>query len=278
MINSKLLIFFALIFTFLQAKDIKRRLKDGKYHSNEVQKFLATTDVGSYVFSESTDSFIYVSITLSGNNDKKIEEFISTSKIVLDQNGGTVRLDVLTNGAKGDLLYEIAIPKNIEIDISTKDSKILVQNTSNNIRIVHQSESITLENILSGSINISSKNAKIIGKNVNSELKIVTSKDIDVESSGGSVDFSTSGDIKFSSTTSIPTTLLSQNGVIEVNFPKNGGYTLNIHSNGNIQHDLKNIQFEGSLGSNIITGILNKKNTPLNVSALKGKIYLNNNK
>ncbi len=254
----------------------RQRVNDEKFSIHQVKKITTSSENTDYIINGHNDTTVIVSITAITNTPKKMDELQKNFKIVTDLQNEVLRIETFTGDAKGEFLVELYVPQNILLDISTKNSHIIIQKTHNDIQLTHHSKPIELKEVRGGKININSKNGDISIKNSAGDIQVNTTKSVEAEVLDGQLTCISGGHQNIILKKSIPTMLNTQNGNIKLKIPSDAQFDCRFTSDIPIKLELNNFQFEGSMNLKTLTGKINQGNIPLKLTSNKGGIWLTN--
>ncbi len=179
---------------------------DGKQNYNETfnvnpnDNLFLDVDFGDIIIKGSPDNLVHVKVTMKGS-DEDIERY----KVKFSQEGNTVKVECRHRGARfhffnqnwTDAKYEISVPAEFNLDVSTSGGNVEIYNVKGEIEGSTSGGDVEA-NSLDGNIRMNTSGGNVVGKSLKGDLYLETSGgDIFVENSSGNLKAETSGgDIK----------------------------------------------------------------------------------
>ncbi len=209
---------------------------DQEFTVSENDNLFVDTDFGNLTINGSSDNKVHVVVTIKGDQDE-----IDRYPVVIEQNGNTVSVTAHNRGSHFrwfdmnslNARYEISIPVNFNLDISTAGGNIRIDNVKGEIKGSTSGGDIDVKR-LEGDIKIETSGGNVKGQELYGTIDLRTSGgDIDIENSTGKLMTETSGGNIRIFDTDAEVNASTSGGNIKANLASNKGIKLST-SGGNI--------------------------------------------
>ncbi len=149
---------------------------------------------------EVTDCNVIATIIARADSDEKAREIAEKTKVKLEQFGSklTVKLEkpILIMNQSVDVQVEAMVAKDCDVEVSTDDGDITIENINGDIDIKTDDGSVSLARI-AGDIKVRSNDGSVNVQELNSDVNLQRTGWIDIQTDDGSVTMSrVVGDIK----------------------------------------------------------------------------------
>jgi len=252
---------------------------------------------------EVTDCNVTATIIARADSDEKARTIAEKTKVKLEQFGSklTVKLEkpILMMNQSVDIQVEAMVLKNCDVELSTNDGDITIENIDGDIDIKTDDGSVSLARI-AGEIKIRSNDGSINVQEFNSDVNLQRAGWIDIQTDDGSVTMSrVVGDIKVRSndgSTRVEevtgdVNIQSDDGRITVVYSEDAGGVCNVSlvtddaavdltAPANFSADVEVITDDGSINTDLpikVTGKLGKSGIKGTIGTGEGRLYIKTN-
>lgn len=249
---------------------------------------------------EITDCNVTATIIVRADSDEKARSIAEKTKVKLEQFGSklTVKLEkpILIMNQSVDVQVVAMVPKSCDVELSTDDGDIAIENINGNIDIKTDDGSVSLARI-AGDIKIRSNDGSINIQEFNSDVNLQRAGWIDIQTDDGSVTMSrVVGDIKVRSndgSTRVEevtgdVNIQSDDGRITVVYAEDAGGVCNVSlvtddaavdftAPANFSADVEVITDDGSINTDLpikVTGKLGKSGIKGTIGTGEGRLYI----
>jgi len=249
---------------------------------------------------EVTDCSVTATIIVRADSDEKARTIAEKTKVKLEQFGSklTVKLEkpILIMNQSVDVQVEAMAPKSCDVELSTDDGDMTIENINGNIDIKTDDGSVSLARI-AGDIKIRSNDGSINVQEFNSDVNLQRAGWIDIQTDDGSVTMSrVVGDIKVRSndgSTRVEevtgnVNIQSDDGRITVVYSEDAGgvcnvslvtddATVDLTAPANFSADVEVITNDGSITTDLpikVTGKLGKSGIKGTIGMGEGRLYI----
>ena len=250
-----------------------------------------------------TDCNVTATIIVRADTDEKARTIAEKTKVKLEQFGSklTVKLEkpILITNQSVDIQVEAMVLKNCDVELSTDDGDITIENINGDIDIKTDDGSVSLARI-AGDIKIRSNDGSVNIQEFNSDVILQRAGWIDIQTDDGSVTISrVVGDIKVRSndgSTKVQqvtgdVNIQSDDGRITVVYSEDAGGVCNISlvtddaavdltAPANFSANVEVITDDGSINTDLpikVTGKLGKSGIKGTIGTGEGRLYIKTN-
>jgi DUF4097 and DUF4098 domain-containing protein YvlB len=176
----------------MKKKYEKTEVKEYNFSTKNTKRFAVDNPNGNVVINRnSTDSIVHIKAEITTYVTKKeLDQPLKGIKIDIDTTGDEIRLRDIVNKESGEFVffnfrhgskvnYEISIPANIELKLSSTNGKIRLEELNNDVNADLTNGSIKMENVF-GNLRVDITNGSI-------NAKIDSTKGINFETVNGSI-------------------------------------------------------------------------------------------
>jgi len=252
---------------------------------------------------EVTDCNVTATIIARADSDEKARTIAEKTKVKLEQFGSklTVKLEkpILIMNQSVDVQIEAMVPKSCDVDLSTDDGDITIENINGDIDIKTDDGSVSLARI-TGDIKVRSNDGSVNIQEFNSDVILQRAGWIDIQTDDGSVTMSrVVGDIKVRSndgSTRVEevagdVNIQSDDGRITVVYSEDAGGVCNVSlvtddaaidltAPANFSASAEIITDDGSITTDLpikVTGKLGKSGIKGTIGTGEGRLYIKTN-
>ena len=249
------------------------------------------------------DCNVTATIIVRADSDEKAKTIAEKTKLKLEQFGSklTVKLEkpILMMNESVDVQFEAIVVKDCDVELSTDDGDITIENINGDIDIKTDDGSVSLARIV-GDIKVRSNDGSIDVQEVNSDVNLQTDGWIDIQTDDGSVTLSrVVGNIKARSndgSTRIEdvtgdVNVQSDDGRITVVYSEDAGSVCNVSlvtddaaidltAPANFSASTEVITDDGSINTDLpikVTGKLGKSGIKGTIGTGEGRLYIKTN-
>ena len=250
--------------------------------------------------SETTDCNVTATIIARADSDEKARTIAEKTKVKLEQFGSklTVKLEkpILMMNQSVDIQVEAMVVKSCDVELSTDDGNITIENINGDIDIKTDDGSVSLARI-AGDIKVRSDDGSINVQEFNSDVNLQRAGWIDIQTDDGSVTMSrVVGNIKVRSddgSTRVEevagnVNIQSDDGRITVVYSEDAGGVCNVSlvtddaaiditAPANFSADVEVITNDGSINTDLpikLTGKLGKSGIKGTIGTGQGRLYI----
>lgn len=252
---------------------------------------------------EVTDCNVTATIIARADTDEKARTIAEKTKVKLEQFGSklTVKLEkpILMMNQSVDIQVEAMVPKSCDVELSTDDGDIAIENINGHIDIKTDDGSVSLARIV-GDIKIRSNDGSVNVQEFNSDVNLQRAGWIDIQTDDGSVTMSrVVGNIKVRSndgSTKVQevtgdVNIQSDDGRITVVYAEDAGGVCNVSlvtddaavdftAPANFSASAEIITDDGSINTDLpikVTGKLGKSGIKGTIGTGEGRLYIKTN-
>jgi DUF4097 and DUF4098 domain-containing protein YvlB len=249
---------------------------------------------------EVTDCNVTATIIARADSDEKARTIAEKTKVKLEQFGSklTVKLEkpILMMNQSVDVQIEAMVLKSCDVELSTDDGDITIENINGDIDIKTDDGSVSLAQI-AGDIKVRSNDGSVNIQELNSDVNLQRAGWIDIQTDDGSVTMSrVIGDIKVRSndgSTKVQevtgdVNIESDDGRITVVYAEDAGgvcnvslvtddATIDLTTPANFSADAEIITDDGSINTDLpikVTGKLGKSGIKGTIGTGEGRLYI----
>ena len=267
--------------------------------------FAATSNDGwiNVTGGEVTDCNVTATIIARADSDEKARKIAEKTRVKLEQFGSklTVKLEkpILIMNQSVDVQIEAMVPKSCDVDLSTDDGDITIENINGDIDIKTDDGSVSLARIV-GDIKVRSNDGSVSIQEFNSDVNLQRAGWIDIQTDDGSVTMSrVVGDIKVrinDGSTKVQevagnVNIESDDGRITVVYAEDAGGVCNVSlvtddaavdltAPANFSVSAEIITDDGSINTDLpikVTGKLGKSGIRGTIGTGEGRLYIKTN-
>ena len=261
------------------ASAFSKIVKEEGFHTSTVKNIAASSFGGNYTISKFNGDSVVVRVSLECKDFAAYNAFMMKYMVTMNNTSGSLilRTDKIPSSA-GTLIYEIFIPSDIPVDISSDKSNISVKDLKVNLKL-NINDGVLFTDNLSGSLNVTTEKMDIDIK-ANSLIASITAKNSTVNymSKGGKLTLNnTSGNNKINVVAYTELEVQTTSGDIHVLLPKTIDCNLYISTiKRPIIMNLEEVMLKGNITSNLVKGSMGKGGGEIKISTQTGDLSLSN--
>lgn len=261
------------------ASAFSKVVKEEGFHSSTVKNITASSFGGNYTISKFNGDSVVVRVSLECKDFAAYNTFMMKYMVTMNNTSGslTLRTDKIPSSA-GTLIYEIFIPSDIPVDISSDKSNISVKDLKVNLKL-NINDGVLFTDNLSGNLNVNTEKMDIDIK-ANSLIATITAKNSTVNymSKGGKLTLNnTSGNNKINVVAYTELEVQTTSGDIHVLLPKTIDCNLYISTiKRPIVMNFEEVMLKGNITSNLVKGAMGKGGGEIKISTQTGDLSLSN--
>jgi len=254
-------------------------VKEESFHSSTVKNIAANSFGGNYTISKYNGDSIIVRVSLECKDFAAYNAFMMKYMVTLTNTSGslTLRTDKIPSSA-GTLIYELFIPNDVPVDISSEKSNVSVKDIKVNLKL-NVADGVLFTDNLSGSLTVNTEKMDMdIKAGVLSASITAKNAAVNYCSKGGKLMLNnTSGNNKITLLAFTEVDVQTNSGDIQVLLPKTIDCNLHVATvKKAIMLNMEEVALKGNITSNLLKASMGKGGGEIKLATQSGDLSLSN--
>lgn len=254
-------------------------VKEESFHSSTVKNITANSFGGNYTVAKYNGDSIIVRVSLECKDFAAYNAFMMKYMVTLTNTTGslTLRTDKIPTSA-GTLIYEIFVPSDIPVDISSEKSNISVKDLKVNLKL-NVADGVLFTDNISGALTVNTEKmdmdikAGVLNANITAKNAA-----INYSSKGGKLILNNiSGNNKITLLASTEVDVQTNSGDIQLLLPKTIDCNLYVATvKKPIMLNMEEVALKGNITSNLLKASMGKGGGEIKLATQSGDLSLSN--